>query len=466
MIYITGDTHGLIDFSKLKTYFGQRYASDRDFLIILGDAGLLWSEEDCYIGQYSQLGPTVLFIDGNHENFDLLNRFPVVTRFGAKVHYLDRKVYHVLRGEVLTILGKTFLCLGGATSIDRAYRIPGLSWWPQEHIEPIEVERALANALPLGNKVDYVLTHCAPSSIVIDMFSYRSDSDTKMLEVIRSNISFDHWFFGHYHKDKRKGRFRCFYNDILEIPLLDKGTRCFKRHLLVLEDDEPSGKLRNWHSHSLLSARPSDLPEWFYEHYSYRWWYYDMKDAVDVAYIGSPFDNHISKDSRVYVAFDKKHPKTKDHRPKIEKEWEYSTWRANVVDFVLGLEKYSPRLSLTPIKAQINLTYDQYLNNPSNIERGQKVEARPFPNIPTPRYQDRWTKEKAHYLVRQGEKTLATFLSRETAIVYAETYVLHNLGCGSLHHEEEEGPFFHRFYKVGIDKTAWVVVEEFGEEKA
>ena len=78
MIYITGDTHGDIDFKKLKVYFAHRYSSPKDVLIILGDAGIIWNKSEEYTSDYSLLGPTVLFIDGNHENFDLLNKFPVV----------------------------------------------------------------------------------------------------------------------------------------------------------------------------------------------------------------------------------------------------------------------------------------------------------------------------------------------------------------------------------------------------
>ena len=45
MIYITGDTHGNIDFAKLEKYFSKRYVTKKDYLIILGDAGIVWSED-------------------------------------------------------------------------------------------------------------------------------------------------------------------------------------------------------------------------------------------------------------------------------------------------------------------------------------------------------------------------------------------------------------------------------------
>ena len=122
MIYITGDTHGNIDFLKLKQYFKNRYVTDEEYLIVLGDAGIVWSEIECYIGDYSSLGLTVLFIEGNHENFDLLNKFPIVSLNGAKCHRLCNKVYHILRGEIINLNGFSFLCMGGATSIDKFYR--------------------------------------------------------------------------------------------------------------------------------------------------------------------------------------------------------------------------------------------------------------------------------------------------------------------------------------------------------
>ena len=100
MIYITGDTHGNIDFPKLKEYFDKHYVTEKDFLIILGDAAIIWNEKENYLSDYYCLGPTVLFIDGNHENFELLNSFPVVEFKGAKCHKLHQMVYHVMRGEI------------------------------------------------------------------------------------------------------------------------------------------------------------------------------------------------------------------------------------------------------------------------------------------------------------------------------------------------------------------------------
>ena len=80
MIYISGDTHGELGLKKLNAYFNKRYVSSKDYLIILGDAGIIWDQDyEELLLKYSFLGLTIFFIDGNHENFDLLNKFPVVS---------------------------------------------------------------------------------------------------------------------------------------------------------------------------------------------------------------------------------------------------------------------------------------------------------------------------------------------------------------------------------------------------
>lgn len=456
MIYICGDTHGLIDFDKLKNYFERRYASEKDVLIILGDAGIVWGEEDCSFSEFSQLGPTILFIDGNHENFPLLNRFPVVDIFGGKAHYLHRRIYHILRGEMLNINGLSFLCLGGATSIDKEMRTPGVSWWPEENITKQDMENALENAGKMNGEVDYVLTHCAPSSIVEKMFGYLVDRDTRQLEILRGRVSFKHWFFGHYHEDKKLGKFRCFYNEVLEVPAMDIGKRKIPYHLLECGRVEEKPFLNNSLTGRSTKITIDDLPEWFYRTYGFSDGFCDLSGVQDVAFKGSPFDNHLDKDSCFYLSYKGKLPKSKDFRPKKIFEKTICVWDVDLERFVLGLEKYSPRLRLDGIKAQINLTYDQYQNNTWNY-RNEQVTVRPFPNIKTPRYQNRLSKEIANYEVLHGDTLLSTFIDMDVAIEYAETYILRNLCRPFLRYEEGASPIVRR-YDTGHDMTMWVTI--------
>ena len=225
MIYITGDTHGNIDLKRIKTYFSNKYVTKEEYLIILGDAGMIWSENECFIHDYAFLGLTILFIDGNHENFELLNKFPIVTFNGARCHRLYSNVYHILRGEVIELNGLLLFCMGGATSIDKVYRTNRISWWEEENITIEDIENGLNNLEKYNFRVDYVLTHCAPSKVVKKMFNYDVDSNTKVLEEFMSQLKYKYWFFGHYHKDQTYNNYRCFYNDILEIKHINKFKR-------------------------------------------------------------------------------------------------------------------------------------------------------------------------------------------------------------------------------------------------
>lgn len=218
MIYITGDTHGDIDFPRLREFFGKTKVSREDYLIVLGDAGIVWSEEYSFIREYDSLGLTVLFIDGNHENFDMLNSFPKTKFCGAMCHQLSPFIYHIIRGEILRLDGWTFFCMGGATSIDKACRRNRISWWEEENIDPRDIANGYANLAEADFRVDYVLTHCAPSFVVWQMFRYRIDPNTEILQKFHKKIEFKQWFFGHYHEDRTLRQFRCFYYDILEIP--------------------------------------------------------------------------------------------------------------------------------------------------------------------------------------------------------------------------------------------------------
>ena len=46
---------------------------------------------------------TILFLDGSHENYDLLAQYPETELFGGRVQSLGGNVYHVCRGSVLEL---------------------------------------------------------------------------------------------------------------------------------------------------------------------------------------------------------------------------------------------------------------------------------------------------------------------------------------------------------------------------
>lgn len=219
MIYITGDTHGDIDYPKLLKLKKKNLSYD-DYLIICGDAGICWSIYDSrrFLSLYNDIGCTILFIDGNHENFDMLNGLPLVEYKGALMHQVDEHIFHILRGEILTLEGKTFFCLGGACSIDKMYRTPHISWWPEEEINKHDIDNAIANLEKVNNKVDYVITHCVDTKTVMKYFYFKRDVCTDQLMFIDKVVDYKHWFFAHYHFDRKiNDKKTCLYQDIIEI---------------------------------------------------------------------------------------------------------------------------------------------------------------------------------------------------------------------------------------------------------
>ncbi len=131
-----------------------------------------------------------------------LNSYPVERWHGGNAHRISRKVFHLMRGNVFEIDNKTLFAFGGAASHDRAWRKEGISWWPQEMPSEDEFTQAETALAEHGNKIDYIVTHCAPSLVQARLsFGYERDRLTEFLEYLRETVSFTAWCFGHYHVD-------------------------------------------------------------------------------------------------------------------------------------------------------------------------------------------------------------------------------------------------------------------------
>lgn len=146
MIFITGDTHGNIDFAKLKIFADKNQNLTRnDYMIIAGDFGAVWNKDTLErdLKPYIELPLTVLFFDGNHENFEILNSLPIEEWHGGKIHKIKPNIFHLMRGQIFNIEGKMFFTFGGATSIDKLYRTEYLSWWRQELPSYAELDKQL-----------------------------------------------------------------------------------------------------------------------------------------------------------------------------------------------------------------------------------------------------------------------------------------------------------------------------------
>lgn len=225
MIYITGDTHIPIDIGKLRInkFIQQKTLTSADYLIICGDFGGIWdgSNEDKYwLRWFNEKKFTTLFIDGNHENHQMLNQeYPIVSLCGGNAHKICEKVFHLMRGQVFTLDNKKIFTMGGASSHDKEFRTEGKSWWAEELPSEQEYQNALDNLISCDWKVDYILTHCAPDSVQQKINkNYKEDALTHFLESVMNKTTYNQWFFGHYHIDKQiDNKHTCLYNTILPI---------------------------------------------------------------------------------------------------------------------------------------------------------------------------------------------------------------------------------------------------------
>lgn len=226
MIYITGDMHGSYDVRKFNTknFPLQRELTHSDYVIICGDFGLLWdgSAEEKYWLNWLESKPwTTLWIDGNHENFDMLKAYPVENWNGGQIQKITEHIFHLCRGNVFDIDGKRIFAFGGAESHDKKYRKIGKSMWEEELPTQEEIEQARQALNLVDRKVDVIITHSLPGKIQQEFFfnaSYPQNILTDFFNEMEEKIDFSLWFSGHYHcSESCDEKHILLYNDIVKL---------------------------------------------------------------------------------------------------------------------------------------------------------------------------------------------------------------------------------------------------------
>ena len=227
-VFVTGDKHGEQEMFQLTKRRRPKPLTEGDILIIAGDFGLLWKDppsiqEAHWRRWLEQSAWETLFVDGNHENFEIINKLPDTYRWGGTVGKVNDKVYHLRRGEIYEIQEHKILTFGGAQSTDKENRCLGISWWPDEIPNYRETEHAMDNIVFHDNKVDYVITHTCPTEVANIMagkyygFGKLEDPTCKILSHIASMVDFKQWLFGHYHVKATLGKYRCLWHDFVKL---------------------------------------------------------------------------------------------------------------------------------------------------------------------------------------------------------------------------------------------------------
>lgn len=160
-VLVAGDTHGNVE--HFQYLADQAVNHGCQAIVQVGDWGYTWPGREhervaAVQGMLRRAGLTLFWLDGNHDNFTHLDYIGALDADEPVVIADD--ITYLPRGCVWEWSGVRFMSLGGAVSIDKARRIPGLSWWPEETLTLAQVEKAKARG-----PVDVMLCHDAPSGV-------------------------------------------------------------------------------------------------------------------------------------------------------------------------------------------------------------------------------------------------------------------------------------------------------------
>lgn len=206
MIYLVSDIHGHIRLNWLAEKLANLNITSSDHFVILGDAGIVWSaNEHLEVREYYDSLPCkVLFVDGNHENFDLLDAYPTTELGGGAVHKITDNIFHLMRGEAYEIENKRIFVFGGGFSLKKLTNTSPIFVWDREMPSDEEYQNGTKNLARLDYKVDYVFTHVAPTFVANQIGVKLADEERRLndyLNDIQDRLEYKAWFFGHHHKD-------------------------------------------------------------------------------------------------------------------------------------------------------------------------------------------------------------------------------------------------------------------------
>src|SRR5271166_1226560 len=206
MIFI-GDCHGKT--TELEWMLKHNPKINKKFCFQVGDMGLGFKG----VNLNKQNPNKFLFIRGNHDDPAKCNAHP---NYAGDYGYMDD---HEL------------FFLGGAWSIDKAWRTPMVSWWPDEELSASALNQALQIYAAIKPRI--VATHEAPSGAAYSMISslncIKRDASIQNPAMVPKGEDYDyykaklgcvdtrtsqylqqmfdihkpqHWVFGHYHLDR------------------------------------------------------------------------------------------------------------------------------------------------------------------------------------------------------------------------------------------------------------------------
>lgn len=82
------------------------------------------------------------------------------------------------------------------------------------------MQNGIDNLEKVNYKVDYIITHCCPTSVqaMLSGGTYKTDYLMDYLQKISEKCEFKKWYFGHYHDNRQvDAQFSLLYKDIIPL---------------------------------------------------------------------------------------------------------------------------------------------------------------------------------------------------------------------------------------------------------
>jgi len=153
-VAVCGDWHGDFDWLRTVRSAVQVAAPDVTTILQLGD---WWMDRDACDAVFAGSGIEWVYVTlGNHEPWPEIT--PLLDAHPGQAIRVSEVTWLLPRPARLRIGGRDILSLGGAASVDREWRVPGVSWWPDEVITEQQVADAIA-----GGPADVMITHESPA---------------------------------------------------------------------------------------------------------------------------------------------------------------------------------------------------------------------------------------------------------------------------------------------------------------
>lgn len=206
MILVTGDLHGDTDRFNAPEI---RRLKKGDALIITGDFGCIWSGDKKEQKKLKALGKhkfNTLFVEGVHENFELLEQYPIEEWCGGLTRKISGNLRQLMRGQYYKIAGKTVFTFGGGQSDENTsyIDIDDSDRWIKELPSDEELKAGLKNLEAHDYKVDFIITYEPPAHIIefIDIGVTNRNHINTYLDSILDKADFKMWYFGKRHINK------------------------------------------------------------------------------------------------------------------------------------------------------------------------------------------------------------------------------------------------------------------------